>query len=232
MQYDDFVNNFTTYENVEAPRVTMKMPLMDDPLELDWAEGLVQNKKGEEIPIVKSNIGSFNINNNPESDYKGILYEPTEPNYSQEAKTQNNTQKSYQTNSNLTGKKKRAMEFFMSKGLTNYQAAGIVGNLMHESGLNTSIKGDSGKALGLAQWHPDRQKGLKALAKSRGTTIDDFDTQLEYIWQELNSTEKKALNALLNSKTVEQATDAFVLFERPGNVQLNSRRKHAKSCLS
>lgn len=226
MQYDDFVSNFTTYENVESPKVTMKMPLMDDPLELDWAEGLVQNKKGEEIPIVKSNIASFNINNNPESNYKGTLYEPEELNY------QETNQKSYRTNSNLIGKKKKAMEFFMNKGLTNYQAAGIVGNLMHESGLDTSIKGDGGKALGLAQWHPDRQKGLKTLAKNKGTKIDDFDTQLEYIWQELNTTEKKALNALLNSKTVEQATDAFVLFERPGNVQLNSRRKHAKSCLS
>ena len=222
MQYDDFVSNFTTYENVESPKVTMNIPLMDDPLELDWAEGLVQNKKGEDIPIVKSNLAYFNINNNPESNYERTLYEPEEM----------NDQKSYQLNSNIKENRKKAMDFFMNKGLTNYQAAGIVGNLIQESKLDTTRKGDGGKALGLAQWHPDRQKGLKALAKSRGTTIHDFDTQLEYIWHELNTTEKRAFNALLNSKTVEQATDAFVLFERPGNVQLNSRRKHAKSCLS
>jgi len=50
----------------------------------------------------------------------------------------------------LNGNKKKAMEFFQSKGLTNYQAAGIVGNLIQESNLNTTIKGDGGKAFGIA----------------------------------------------------------------------------------
>jgi len=53
---------------------------------------------------------------------------------------------------------------------------------MHESGLKTSIKGDGGKAFGIAQWHPDRQKGLEALAKSLGTSKTDLNTQLEYVW--------------------------------------------------
>ena len=141
----------------------------------------------------------------------------------------------YTTKQDLQGNKKRAMEFFQSKGLSAHQAAGIVGNLIVESaGLNTTIKGDGGKAFGLAQWHPDRQKGLKALAQKRGTDISDFDTQLEYVWEELNSPGYKlALNGILNSRNAKEATTAFMKhFEKPGIPHFEKRLKEAESLLS
>lgn len=142
--------------------------------------------------------------------------------------------KTYTTKQDLKGNKKRAMEFFQSKGLNAHQAAGIVGNLIVESALNTTIKGDGGKAFGLAQWHPDRQKGLKALAQKRGTDISDFDTQLEYVWEELNSPGYKlALNGILNSRNAKEATTAFMKhFEKPGIPHFEKRLKEAETLLS
>lgn len=138
----------------------------------------------------------------------------------------------YTIKQDLVGNKKRALEFFQSKGLNIFQAAGIVGNLIQESGLKPTIKGDKGKAFGIAQWHPDRQKGLKELAKLRGTDISDFNTQLEYVWKELNSTEKKALDKLLNSKNIQEATMAFMSYERPGDPQFQKRLNYANELLN
>ena len=44
------------------------------------------------------------------------------------------------------------MEFFMSKGLSSHHSAGIVGNLMGESGLNPEAINPTSKAFGIAQW--------------------------------------------------------------------------------
>lgn len=210
-KYDPLFNNFTVYEAAETPKVEVNLPLMDKSEDIsNWATGLTERG----TPVVKSNIPTMTDNNTQ-------MQEITTP------------ETEYSANSGMTGDKKKAYEFFINKGLKPHQAAGIVGNLIHESGLKTSIKGDGGKAFGIAQWHPDRQKGLEALAKSLGTSKTDLNTQLEYVWQELNSTEKKALNALLNSKSVEQATSNFCqYYERPGVLALESRIKHAKSTLS
>ena len=44
-----------------------------------------------------------------------------------------------------------AINYLTSKGLTREQAAGIAGNLMQESRFNTTVLGDRGTAIGLAQ---------------------------------------------------------------------------------
>ena len=46
---------------------------------------------------------------------------------------------------------KQAIDFFRNKGLTKEQAAGIVGNLEAESGLNTTTHGDNKTSYGIAQ---------------------------------------------------------------------------------
>lgn len=207
-------NFFTTYQSVEP--ATKYTTALGDVIDIgDW--GYI----GDDGKIyANNNTGSKNEKTSPK-----MIVDNTE-------EIPISTTSSRKQNPNLTSRKKQAMEFFQAKGLSAHQAAGIIGNLIQESKLDTKASGDNGKAFGLAQWHPDRQKGLKALAQSRGKDISDFETQLEYVWQELNTTEKKALNALLNSKDVKQATSAFVLFERPGDIQLNKRIKFAESLLS
>lgn len=121
------------------------------------------------------------------------------------------------------------VNFFMNKGLTKNQAKGIYGNIMQESGgKHNIVSRDGHNSYGLAQWTGTR----KARLFSKYGTNPTVNQQLEYLWSELNSTEKGALNALRNTSTVEDATKVFMQkFERPANWAANfkNRLKHANS---
>jgi hypothetical protein len=107
---------------------------------------------------------------------------------------------------------KQAMSFFQSKGLTKEQAAGLVGNFIRESGENlgtTEVNKSSG-AYGIAQWLGDRKR---ALFRKYGSN-PSFQDQLNYVWEELNSTHKTGLAKIKNSKTAaEAAANAFGYYE-------------------
>lgn len=121
------------------------------------------------------------------------------------------------------------VNFFMNKGLTKNQAKGIYGNIMQESGgKHNIVSRDGHNSYGLAQWTGTR----KARLFSKYGTNPTVNQQLEYLWDELNSTEKSALNALRNTSTVADATKVFMQkFERPANWAANfkNRLKHANS---
>lgn len=95
----------------------------------------------------------------------------------------------------------KAMQFFMNKGLTQAQAAGLVGNLMRESGMKPTALNSSSKAYGIAQWLGSRKKALFAKYGSNPT----FDQQLDFVWHELNTTHKNGLRHLKASKTAAEA---------------------------
>ena len=121
------------------------------------------------------------------------------------------------------------VNFFMNKGLTKNQAKGIYGNIMQESGgKHNIVSRDGHNSYGLAQWTGTR----KARLFSKYGTNPTVNQYLEYLWDELNSTEKNALNALRNTTTVADATKVFMQkFERPANWAANfkNRLKHANS---
>lgn len=225
-EYNPFKNfnpAFTQYHYLE-PEISIRKedPLfgtINAPNEFTWTStGNLAPKAAVEKVEIKDNFDTGFMSN--------LADTHAEP-------SQEISNKTYTTKQDLQGNKKRAMEFFQSKGLSAHQAAGIVGNLITESSLNTTIKGDGGKAFGLAQWHPDRQQGLKALAKKRGTDISDFDTQLEYIWEELNTGYKSALSRILNSRNTKEATTAFMThYEKPGIPHFEKRLKEAEALLS
>ena len=56
------------------------------------------------------------------------------------------------SNQALTANERTAYEFFVSKGLTNFQAAGIVGNLIQESNVDPGAVQSGGPGRGIAQW--------------------------------------------------------------------------------
>lgn len=89
----------------------------------------------------------------------------------------------------------RAMKYFMDKGFTDYQAAGLVGNLMRESSMNPNAVNKSSGAYGLLQWLGPRKKNLFKMYGEHPT----FDQQLDYLWHELNTTHKKGLKLILAS---------------------------------
>lgn len=116
--------------------------------------------------------------------------------------------------------------FFKEKGLTENQARGIYGNIMQESGGNYTATNRYSKAFGLAQWLGPRKTELHRLYGANPTLMD----QLNFIWHEFNTTEKKALRELLKADTIEDATKSFATFyERPNKkeLMLDKRIKYA-----
>ena len=135
--------------------------------------------------------------------------------------------------------KEYAMNFFINKGLSQSVAAGIVGNLIQESNLNPGATGDRGTSYGIAQWRdPQKGKGrwtnLKKFAEKNGTSYKDLNTQLEFLWHELNTSYKGTLNKLNQSSGYKQATTVFMTnFEKPSlkYANLEQRIKNAGTLL-
>lgn len=111
-----------------------------------------------------------------------------------------------------------AFNFFLGKGYSREQAAGIVGNLHGESRLSTTAVGDGGKAYGLAQWHPDRQSIFQKIF-GKSIKQSTFNEQLEFVHWELNNNESRAGRMLKQAGTVADATKIFMKeYERPANM--------------
>lgn len=124
-----------------------------------------------------------------------------------------------------------AVSRFKGYGVPDHIASGIVGNLMHESGLRTGAVGDSGKAISLAQWHPDRQ----AEAKKLGYDLTNPNDAIDFVLYELNSNPRNGKKELMSANTPAEAARIFAEhFERPakdehGNpLGLSDRQRYAE----
>lgn len=114
------------------------------------------------------------------------------------------------------------INFFKNKGLTENQSRGILGNLMQESMGDHTITNKRSGAFGLAQWLGVRKQKLHEKYGKNPT----MEQQLEFIWEELNTTEKKALQKLLNTNTIADATRAFANhYERAGKDEINMNKR-------
>ena len=124
--------------------------------------------------------------------------------------------KSKQSGSGKGASLMQIMEQFIGLGWTKEQASGLVGNIAKESGGNPSIVGDGGKAIGIVQWHPDRQRNFKA-AFGKDIRESTVEEQVKFVDYELRKgTERGAGKRLLASKTASEA-GAIVskYYERP-----------------
>lgn len=130
--------------------------------------------------------------------------------------------------------------------LKPHQAAGVVGNLIQESSMNTGARNrgdgsDGSDSIGIAQWNGKRARGLHDFAKQRGAGVGDLNTQLDYMMHELQSgDEQGAFKRLMASSDVDGATRAMIGYERPQGWSLdnptaghgwNNRVKHARNML-
>lgn len=120
------------------------------------------------------------------------------------------------------------LSFFQSKGWSASQAAGIVANLQSESAMNPNAVGDSGKAFGIAQWHPDRQANFKAwLGRDiKGSSLSD---QLEFVHYELTQgSEQGAGKALRGAGSASDAGGIVSrMYERPADAAGEASRRAA-----
>src|SRR5437868_4270446 len=77
-----------------------------------------------------------------------------------------------------------AYEFFVCQGLTNFQSAGIVGNLDQESGANPAAVQPGGPGRGIAQWSvggrwdTDANDNVLWYAGTRGQSSGSLNLQL------------------------------------------------------
>lgn len=117
----------------------------------------------------------------------------------------------------MSNRAQLARDFFIELGYKPWQAAGIVGNLMQESGpgLDTGAVGDKGTAFGIAQWRGKRKKALDKFAADNEANPNDFETQLRFVDYELKNHETGAYEALQASTDVPSATAAMIGYERP-----------------
>lgn len=134
----------------------------------------------------------------------------------------------------------------ISAGLTPAGAAGLMGNLYAESGLNPRNLQNSyekklglsdadytsavdcgaygsfvtdGAGYGLAQWtYSSRKAALLAYARARGRSIGDLDMQVDYLLQELGSVFPAVLRLLRTTDSFWDASNIVLLeFERPAD---------------
>jgi len=134
---------------------------------------------------------------------------------------------------NLEQRTLRAMNYFIDQGWEPHQAAGIVGNLLAESQLDTTVKGDGGISIGIAQWNnykndPNgRRASLEKFAKAQGKDWENLDVQLAYVQHELMTSEGYAGNLIKNANNVQEANDGMIAFEKPkGYSKNNAKNAH------
>jgi hypothetical protein len=115
-----------------------------------------------------------------------------------------------------------AFDYYVSQGLSPVHAAGIVGVLQGESGqglnpnaVNRGDGRDGSDSIGIGQWNSTRAQALKDFAAAKGVPWNDFNTQLEFLHQELKGPERGAYDRLMAAKTPEEAGQAMLAFERP-----------------
>ena len=137
------------------------------------------------------------------------------------------------------GNDKVAFDFFVGKGLSHVQAAGIVGNLDQESGMSPTIwQYGGGPGRGIAQWSAggrwdsDYHDNVAWYAAQHGQSIYSLDTQLEFIWYEL-TTFGYGDSKLRAATNVTEATLAFMDdYEICGACDSSNRIAHAEAALA
>lgn len=123
-------------------------------------------------------------------------------------------------NPDATGRMQEAMGHFKARGLDPIRSAAIIGHLMQESGINPKARNkgdgtDGSDSIGIAQWNGARAQALKDFAAQRGVSPDDLGTQLDFVLEELKTTENASYQRLMAATTVEEATAAMMGYERP-----------------
>lgn len=140
---------------------------------------------------------------------------------------------------------KTIWDFLKGKGLNDYAAAGVMGNLYAESGLRSdnlqqtyerkldytdsayTAAVDNGSygnfvrdcaGYGLAQWtYWSRKQNLLDFAQAAKKSIADLAMQLDFLWKELQG-KAAVMNVLKSAASVREASDIFMVkFEAPAN---------------
>jgi YVTN family beta-propeller protein len=137
-----------------------------------------------------------------------------------------------------------AYAFFLGKGLADYQAAGVVGNLDVEShddpaAIQKHCTGKCGR--GIAQWNTGQRwnRYRRDNMVWYATTLPGrpspatLNPQLEFIWYELSRFPRYGLAALRAARNADDAATVFARkFEQCGKCRIASRLAYARATIA
>lgn len=110
-------------------------------------------------------------------------------------------------------------------GFTDSEAAGITGNIAQESMFDTeALSKDGYNSHGLVQWTGDRKAHLEQFARENGLNPKDWRTQVDFISEEMNTTERAAFEALRKNPNITPEEAAHIVreqYERPDPAVAN-----------
>jgi hypothetical protein len=139
----------------------------------------------------------------------------------------------------LSNNAQTAFNYFVAKGLTEVQSAGIVGNLMQESSvLPTAVEYGGGPGRGIAQWSVGGRwntgrNNVTSFAAARGVSRWALTTQLDFIWYELDTVGGFGLAELRGASTITAAVTAFQnKYEICGSCAQAKRLQYAQQVLA
>jgi hypothetical protein len=143
------------------------------------------------------------------------------------------------TEQDLSSNQHAAFDYFVARGLSKRQAAGIVGNLIQESSVNpNAVEFGGGPGRGIAQWSVggrwDTSHGdnVTSYASQHGESRWALTTQLDFIWFEL-TTDGYGYSALKAATTVSAAVLAFQdKYEICGTCDQTKRVEYANQVLA
>jgi hypothetical protein len=127
--------------------------------------------------------------------------------------------------------------FFADKGFSSTAIAGIMGNLKQESQLDPNAKNPTSGAYGIGQWLGARKTGLQNYAKETGGDASSIETQLNYLWKEMQGGDSTFTSIMkkygglegLKGASTKDATNWFeAAFERSGGSAMGKRQDYAQ----
>lgn len=115
----------------------------------------------------------------------------------------------------MAGNAAYAYSWFIDHGFSRNAAAGIVGNLVQESGVNPHSNQVGGPGRGIAQWSEgERWSSLVAWANRNGHDPEHLDTQLQWLMIEMRGL--GMVDKMKGMVNRDAATRYFMnVFERP-----------------
>ncbi len=198
-------NPFMVFKSAEIPKVEVDDPVFGLQDYSDWAQSITPD--GGIIVKPSEKFESWMTNNNPQQ--VDII-------------PQNKEIVPQRESTNAKDNEKFVIDTLMNRlGLSNYQAAGIAGVIMSESGFNHSIfnkaekegklpsskANGAGYGAGYLQWSMGRKNQALKLIGKEGSRIEDLspEDQVEIIIKELEGPYKNTLEGIRKSKTAREA---------------------------
>lgn len=139
------------------------------------------------------------------------------------------------TASIILSNEQTAFNYFVNKGMTKIRAAGIIGNLDQESGMDPTIHQiGGGPGRGIAQWSVGGRWDTYAsdnvvwYANKEGKSATSLGLQLDFIWYELHNFSYYGFAQLHDATTIDQAVIAFQNgYEGCGTCDTAARESYA-----